>query len=157
MPTGNLLPSQIEFRSLSVADMQHETCEHVTMGHDAFSRGGSSDSAKSARLDRDPYVPVNYISPEACAMLLAAEESAARCADAMDASAMQLDATYYFPARQSAMDGVYDPERTMQSMAPPKRFNRTFWLSISLKLLYRWTQSAKSCKSVAIVTLPVLA
>jgi hypothetical protein len=80
MPTGNLLPSQTEFRSLSVPDMQQEICEHVAMDHDAFSRGISSDSAKSASLDRDPYVPVNYISLEACALLVAAEASAARCA-----------------------------------------------------------------------------
>ena len=154
-----MLASQTEFRLLSVPDMQHETCEHVTMDHDAFSRGGSSDSAKSACLDKDLYVPVNYISPEACALLLAAEASAARCSEAMDASAMQLDLSYCFSALQTALDGVYDPERTlpmMAVMAPPKKFYRTFWQSISLKLLYRWTQSVKSSRSGAPFTVRMI-
>ena len=151
-----MLASQTEFRLLSVPDMQHETCEHIAMAYDAFSRGGSSDSAKSACLDKDLYVPVNYISPEACALLLAAEASAARCADAMDATTMQLDATYCFSALQTALDGVYDPERTLPTMAPPKKFYRTFWQSISLKLLYRWTQSVKYSRSGAPFTVRMI-
>ena len=140
------LPSQIEFSSLSDPHQQPESCQQDAMDHDAFSRSGSSSSAKavkSAGMERDPYVPVNFISPETCARLAAAEESAARCADAMDAS-VNLEYTYRVSSARSAVDGCRDPLRTLTSMAPPKRFYRTFWKSISFRLLHRWTQEAKS-------------
>ncbi len=78
------------------------------MDYDAFSHCGSSSSVKSTGMEQDPYVPVNYISPEACALLLAAEASAARCADDMDASVMNLKATYRVSATQIALDGCLD-------------------------------------------------
>jgi hypothetical protein len=137
------LSSQIEL-SRSIPHLQPESCQHDAMGLDAFSRSGSSSSVKSAGMDRDPYVPVNYFSQETCARLAAAGESAARCADAMDASAVHLEATYRVSNTQSGLDGCFDPERTLPSMAPPKKFYRAHWLSISLRLVYRWTQEAKS-------------
>jgi hypothetical protein len=126
--------------------MQPESCQHEAMDHDAFSRSGSSSSVKSAGMDQDPYVPVNHISPEACIRLAAAEEAAARCADAMDASVANLKAatTYRVSTTHSALDGCRDPLRTLRCMAPPKKFYKNFWLSMSLRLLHRWTQEAKS-------------
>ena len=109
------MPSQSESGSLSNPDVSPESCLHDAMDHDAFYHGGSSSSAKSASLD-------SCVSSEACFLLLAAEESAAHCADAMDASSRQLNAAHCFSAQQSALEGGYDLERHLNSMAPPKNF-----------------------------------
>jgi hypothetical protein len=149
MPAENRprLPSQIELNFLSVPEMQSETHLHDAMDHDAFSRGGGSSSVKSASLDRDSYVLVNYISPEAYALLAAAEESAARCADAMDVSVANLEASNCDLTPQSAAEGCRDSLRTLTSMAPPRKFYRIFWQSMSLRLLHRWTQEAKASRA----------
>ena len=76
--------------------------------------------------------PVSYISPEAYAFLAAAEESAARRADDLDAGVMEIDTKLL----QSVLDGWHKPELvTPSSMAPPKRFYRISWNSISRRLL----------------------
>ena len=173
-------PSQIDFRFLSVPDLQPETFGQDAMDQEPFSRSGSSTSIKSIRQDKDPnthvicahdtldpddvarcghdddtqeeylardaYAPVNYISPEAYALLAAAEALAARRADAEDAGIMDYAFNGPSSTEESALDGMYDPGRLMPSMAPPKRFYRTFWQSASLRLLYRWTQTAKPSK-----------
>ncbi len=139
------LLSQTEFTCLSVPDLQFESSQHDATDHDAYSRGGSSSSVKSAAEEQDPYVPVNYIRPEVRALLAAAEASAARCAEtSMDTSVVNLIANYPHSRMLCAMDGCSDPQRTLPSMAPPKKFFRTFWRSISMRLLHRWTQEAKS-------------
>ena len=112
------------------------------MDHDEVSRSGSANSAKSAQKDRDAYVPVNYISPEAYALLAAAEASAARKADALDTGVPELDLIGSISSLQISMFGLYDPERILQSMSPPKKFYRTFWQSISLRRLDRSVQAA---------------
>jgi hypothetical protein len=98
----------IEFRWLSVPDLQHESYQHDAMNHDTdlqressqheatdhdavYSRGGSSSPVKSAGMEQDPYVPVNYISPDVYTLLAAAEASAACCTDAMDSSFVNLE------------------------------------------------------------------
>ena len=86
---------------------------------------------------REAFVPVNYINPEACALLAAAEGSAARRADGADAGIIALSVK-----GRGQLDGLYDPERILLTTAPPKRFFRIFWQSISLRLLHRWAQSA---------------
>jgi hypothetical protein len=97
------------------------------------------------KMDRDTYVPVNYISPEACALLAAAEAYAARRANDVDTENMEEDAGYGFSTLlHNAIDGVNVPELSLPRMAPPKKFYRTFWQSISLQLLYRWTQPVTS-------------
>jgi hypothetical protein len=91
-------------------------------------------------------VPVNYISPEACALLAAAEASAARRANDLDTENMEEDAGYGFSMLlHNAIDGVNVTELTLPT--PPKKFYRTFWQSISLRLLYRWTQLVTSIES----------
>ncbi len=91
MPSSDSFPSQIDFRFLSVPDVQQVTQEHDAVDHDAFcrtgssasietaafdaidqntfSRGGSTCLAISASLDRDIHVPVNHISPDVHARL----------------------------------------------------------------------------------------
>ena len=129
--------SQIDFGFLSVPDVQpFDSSEQDAMDHNAFSRCNSSDSQKSAKLDI--FVPVNYISPEVCALLAAAEASAAALhVDAFGESVMNQDIHGAEWIQASAVDVEYDPERVLPSMVPPKRFYRTFWRSVSLRLLDR--------------------
>jgi hypothetical protein len=145
MLADSQLPSKTEINCLSVPHLQFEPCQHDAMDHDAYSRCGISSSVESADMEQDPYVPDTYISSVACALLAAAEASAARCAEAnMDASVVNLIANYPYSRMLCATDGCRDPQRTLTSMAPPKKFYRTFWRSIAMRLLYRWTQEAKS-------------
>ena len=53
--------------------------------------------------DCDAYVPVNYISPEACAFLVAAEAAFASRAEALDSDQMEHDSNGRGPS-QSALD-----------------------------------------------------
>ncbi len=92
--------------------------------------------------DRDAYVPVNYISPEACALLAAAEASAARRTEAFDADDTEHDMNGHGSTLQSASDGLLGPQCVSQSMPPPKRFYRLFWQSISVRLLDRSDNAA---------------
>jgi hypothetical protein len=71
-------------------------------------------------------VPVNHImiSPEACALLLAAEASAARCANAMDTSVMNLKATYRVSATQIVLDECLNPQRSLQPWLPRRCFTK---------------------------------
>ena len=132
------LPSQINFRFLSVPELQPVACAQDAMDHDALSRRGSSNSEKESILDRDVYVPVNYISSEACALLAAAEASAARSVNILDEEATEFDLNGNASTLSNALGGMYDPERALPyKMAPPKRFFRTFWQSISLRILNR--------------------
>jgi hypothetical protein len=141
MLAENHLPSIL----LSVSNIQPETYRHDATDHDAvYSRGGNSSSVESAGMEQDPYMPVNTISPEVYALLAAADASAACCTDAMETSVANLEATLCVSEVHRASDGCRDHPGPLTRMAPPKRFYRTFWLSMSLRLLYRWTQEAKS-------------
>ena len=126
------------------------------MDHDAFSRSGSSNSTVDTLIRDAAYVPVSYISPEACALLVAAEKAAARRADALDAGMMELELNGSGSTLQGVLDGWYDPDRVLQSMAPPKRFYRIVWQSMSLRLLDRSTGKAwTSLKLEHLPTKPV--
>ena len=136
------LPSQSGFASLSVPDLQPIACEQDVMDSDAFSRCGSANSAKAAQHDPGAYVPVNYISAEAYALLAAAEASAARKADALDAGALERDMHGSCSTLQSVVFELHDPARMLLCMAPPKKFYRIFWQSITWRLLDRWASAA---------------
>ncbi len=154
--TSKCLPSQIEFSFLSVPEWPPVACAQDDLDFDASSRT-KPNSQKATMLGLDKYVPVNYICPEAYAFLAVADASAARRADAIDTGATALDMRCNEPTLQSALDGMYDPERVSPSfhrneanqlvgspsMAPPKKFFRTFWRSISFRLLRRWAHAAR--------------
>ncbi len=110
-------------------------------------RRGSSNSVKAAKLDQEPYVPVNYICPKAYALLAAAEASASRRVDSSDDGAMEIDGHGDGSTLQSASDAMYDPERRFAKMPPPKKFYKTFWRSVSRGLLRQSSQSALPLKS----------
>jgi hypothetical protein len=50
---------------------------------------------------------------------------------------MDLDMADHVVAQQSWVADMHDPDRTLISMAPPKRFYRRNWQSFSLLLLNR--------------------
>ena len=121
-----------------VPDLQHIACaqDHdAMMDHDAFPRSGNSNSEKPATQDPVNSIspPVNSISLEAYALLAAAEAAAVRRADALDAGVMELDVNGSGWTLQSALD----TSEHLPCMAPPKRFYRISWESISLRLLDR--------------------
>ncbi len=92
--------------------------------------------------DRNAYVPVNYISPEACTLLAATETAAARRTEVLDAEDSEYDSNCHGSTLQSAWDGFLGPHCVSQSMPPPKRFYRIFWQSISVRLLHRSDNAA---------------
>ena len=99
---------------------------------ESVSRSGSASSVKSemflANEEQSTYIPVNYISDEARAFILAYETAAARRGAAVG------NVASHESIAPIATD-MYEPERILASFAPPKRFFRTFWQSISIRLL----------------------
>jgi hypothetical protein len=131
-------------------------CEPVTF-RVALECRVNSDSKTAARtaavtMDQNAYVPVDDMSSEEYDFMAAVFE--ALHADALDAGAMDLDMADHVVAQQSWVADMHDPDRTLISMAPPKRFYRRNWQSFSLLLLNRslllpnrCTQTATSSKS----------
>jgi hypothetical protein len=134
MLPGHDLPSQISFSFLSLPDLLHADCaQDAAMDHDAFSLSESTKTHEEAIADPDAYVPVNYICP-AVYDLLAAEAGLGS-----EAEDMELDMNGN--VLQGALDGRHELARSVPSMAPPKRYFRTFWRSITRRLLHRSTKA----------------
>jgi hypothetical protein len=137
MPTN--FPSKFDVRS-------PESFQHDVMDLDVLSRSECTNPNIARKDYRETYVPVNYISPEAYALLAAAEASAARRADAVEAEVVLLNMTEQFSTLETESCGWRTPGygRILSSKVPPKRFYRTFWESVSLKLLNRGKASQPS-------------
>ena len=86
-----------------------------------------TSSTSAVEMDHNAHVPVNCISPKAAAFLAAAEAAVLLRADEMDAG----NVTPF----QSSLADLHDPERFVQSFAPPKKFYRRHWQSVSPRLL----------------------
>ncbi len=116
--------------------MQFDARAQEALIYDAFSCCGRAKSPIEAS-NQLTYVPVNYISPEVYAYLEAAEASAARRADpdALDADSMISGDNLHGASLQITMEDVHVPSYDMRSMPPPKKYFRTFWQSISQRLL----------------------
>ena len=89
----------------------------------------------------DTYVPVNFIPDAVIAMIQKWETSELRKQDCMDVS----DPTGINRVA-SAEDLMlrpedYEPIRILREVAPPKRFYRTFWRTVTHKLLQREEES----------------
>ena len=139
---SSMLPSQLNFRSLSLPDLQHVGCDQEI----AFlSIAGRSSSNKSALPGLGVRVPAS--DP--------ISKSTARQTDALEGDSMDLDA----PVSKitSELDVVYEPERILPSMAPPRRFYRTFWRSVSVRLLRRWSDTARPSGSPRAVSICYMA
>ncbi len=126
------LPSQ-EFSCLSVPN-PHSVFPH----RDPFP--ATEDYA--LKSDRDillkeivPYVPLNYINNEAYALLAAYEAQAAHH-EVSDNVGESMDLVVL------STSNMYEPERIMRRLAPPKRFYRTYWRSISRRMLDRELDSS---------------
>ncbi len=98
-------------------------------------------------MDQDAYVPVDDLCCEEFYFLAAVFEATARRADALDAGNMDLDVADHIAMLQSSLADLHDPDRTLLSMAAPKRFYRRNWQSFSLRLKNRCRQTAKSSKT----------
>ena len=111
------------------------------MDLDAYGIGGSSGSNKSSLLDQ-------AFSPKTYNLRAAAVASAAWHAAELEAGVMDLDLNVndYELMQKIVPDGGYDPERVMTSIAPPKRYFRTFWRSVSFRLLKQWADTAKQSR-----------
>ena len=97
-------------------------------------------------MDQNAYAPVDEISEE-YDLLAAVFEATARRADALDAGAMDLDVADHVTTLQPSLADMHDPDRTLLSMAAPKRFYRRNWQSFSLRLKNCCRQTAKSSKT----------
>ncbi len=116
------------------------------MAYAVFSCSGSAKSPKVESV-QDAYAPVNYISTEVYALLAAAEASAARRPDSDTLDCVMPGGNRHGASLQITMEGVYDPSYDTHSMPPPKKYYRTFWKSISQRLLLRRAHSARSSLS----------
>jgi hypothetical protein len=136
------LPTQIGFAYLSVPELQPAAC--VSDEQTACALGNreyGSKSLKAETCDMDSYVPVNNISPEAYALLAA---KSVICCHVDTSNMRHNEITLNGSSSTSlASDEIYDPERTVQILEPPKRFYRTFWRSASHRLLRRWAYAAR--------------
>jgi hypothetical protein len=141
--SNSVLPSQFTFNALSVRHLEPVTCPQHDMELDAIPPSGSTNSQKVVISYQDAVLHLT----EAYALLAAAEASAALRADESDYQAMDIEMNGHSLTLESALDGVYDPDRVLPSMAPPKRFYRTFWHSISLRLLHRHSSAWFSSES----------
>ncbi len=144
--------SQEHFVWLSIPDQQHVGFMQESLDQcdcEPLLRSGSSGSSKSdAVAEQQPsYTPVNYISDEARAMLQAYENAAMRRADA-SASASGYDATCHESMSNTLM---YDPERILANPTPPKRFFRTFWQSLTIRMLRLEKGKAKCFKRTTMI------
>ncbi len=74
----------------------------------------------------EEYVPVNFIPEEVVASIAAWEKSHLIQMSSLDR--MDVDAVSVSP-------NVFEPARNLSDFAPPKRFHRTFWRSITRRLL----------------------
>ena len=81
----------------------------------------------------DDYVPVNFIPEEVRAMIKAWQLADQKRRELQEASPeMSVDV----PADSiTASQDVFEPMRCIPNAAPPKRFYRTFWRSITRKVL----------------------
>jgi hypothetical protein len=125
----------------SVPDLQLDTTTHDPMNQISyveFSSSGGAQSPKAAPV-QDAYTPVNNICPEVYTLLAAFEASASRRMNALDVDCMELAGDVPGVSLQIGMEGVHDPayHDATTSMAPPRRYCRTFWRSISQRLLHK--------------------
>ncbi len=132
------LVSQECFSWLSIPNRQHDCFMQEALDqfhHETLFRSDSTGSLKSEVAPVTDglasYKTINYISDEARALLLAYETAASRRADAWvagnDACHESLPST----------TNPFEPERILASTVPPKRFFRTFWISITIRMIRR--------------------
>jgi hypothetical protein len=151
MQRNDLLAQQTGFGLLLLCNLQNDSLALDAIDSCCHHRHGESAifSHKSGTPDR---VRVTNICPEVYALLAAAQESAARRVDnrredALDGRAMELDENGPGSKLQKAHGGWHDAVTIDHMLPTPKRFYRTFWKSVSRRLVYRWRHTGLSTAS----------
>ena len=101
---------------------------------DAMPQVNSAHSDGKIGMEVDNYVPVNLLPEEVRAMIKAWE---------LEREKMEVSATDA-PALED-----YEPLRTCSQTAPPKRFFRTFWRSVTRRLLENDEKAVKAFGGVS--------
>ena len=122
------MSSQVEFSCLSVPKIQNICFEDDNMELDVFTRSGSSLSAKDQSLSEQGAM---HSIGDAAYMDYSAEISMS--GHKQDKESAVSDERM----SQADWEGRFDPVRTKRTATkiPPRRFPRTFWRSVTLRLL----------------------
>ena len=113
---------------LLVSDWQHAGIMQKLVNHPAFSGSGSSTKSH----ETDGYVPDNFISQEAYAVLIAFEASALLREHEPGVSTVGKMCIGVEPSVSMPREISFDSWSSMQS---PKKFPRTFWKSIAKRIV----------------------
>ena len=140
-PTSKQGMAQNDFGCLTVAEHDAEQMP------DACFPVSPLASERTCSGDED-CVLVNFIPEEVRAMIDAwqlAEQERQELTEVSDATCPNL----VFIAPSSASDDVFEPIRCIPNAAPPKRFHRTFWRSVTRRLLEREREALFAQRRVA--------
>ena len=121
--------AQDDFDSLVIAR------ESDDLMHDTFPRVDSTHPEGKIGTKDDNYVPVNHIPEEVRAMIKAWELQRREKMEVSATDALELE--------------DYEPLRTCSQTAPPKRFFRTFWRSVTRRLLENDEKAVKAFGGVS--------
>ena len=119
---------QDDFSCLQVADTDHNSSLNDMDVKDVDLR-----SCKAARPEKRlcgddaPYVPVNFITAEVYSMIAAWESCETKRMES-EARAVESDRKVYY-------DALYQPLRCAPTVAPPKRFYRRSWITMTRRTL----------------------
>ena len=108
--------------------------------NDAFCGSGRSlkiETMDYSQVQEAPYIPVNEIKPEVLAMLAAWESTKLE-----RQQAQKPDSGLKVVSHESSDSFDFEryvPSRCCCTMEPPKRFYRTFWRSISRRIVQNTT------------------
>ena len=126
-----MLPLQMDLYCLSVPELQHDDSMEDAIEHDVFSRCGSSHSTTTKRISHEQGLTMSLEHENADP---AGDDSHACHQEQMDEDMDTDDAECASHAATSTSH--FDPERNLSvPVTLPKRFFRTFWRSITRRLI----------------------
>ncbi len=127
---------QADFSSLGLAIVKDPDIQTLEEHHGftAIQRAGSTDSLKSepACEAEKSYCPINFISDEAREMIRDWELSfLKKLENSRTVDSMDLDSF-----TSNSLDSIWQPTQLISlTEPPPKRFYRTFWISLTRRIL----------------------
>jgi hypothetical protein len=122
--------AQVDFPSLKIAEHSDD------LRLDAYQHVGLVTVERMSFLEDGDFVPVNFIPDAVCIMIKNWELSELEQQNVAKVShPMGQIGVSSYPGVLNQED--YEPTRCMREFAPPKRFYRSFWRSVSRKLLHR--------------------
>ncbi len=136
------MPLQPDFTSLAVHDElvnecvpknQEENLIFVSKQSAVLVQAHVKSEAEPLSKDSaEEYATVNFIPDEVRAYIAACESSIwTKASQANSSDPMDLDSTALVPVSSS----IFEPARCLNEFTPPKRFYRTFWRSVSRRIL----------------------